>query len=344
MRGDAGRRAARRAPRGAGDLARAGRARLLPRPTNATTRFHASGSGLGVGRVAGGRRRRRRLLAAASARALALLRRRRRACSIASRASGPASWNFSHQSARPRAASTSPLSAAQHQEIEAGAEARVLEQAERPLPDALLEARLQRPDFLHRRLKRRGIASFSVCASAPVHRREQRRHRLLALRPWRASRRQHFVPQQRGEQEGGRNRLVLRARARRCWPAPGRRSARPAAAPGSRRAAAARRGAGPLAQRAHASSAWPDSSSFCISSNSRAGGHVLRAAARASGSARAVFGSISKPELGREAHGAQHAHRVLAVARVRVADHAQPPGADVGDAAEVVPDVSSAGS
>ena len=42
-------------------------------------------------------------------------------------------------------------------------------------------------------------------------------------------------------------------------------------------------------------------------------------------------------ELGGEAHRAQHPHRVLAVARHRRADQLQPPRADVGDAADVVP-------
>jgi hypothetical protein len=41
-------------------------------------------------------------------------------------------------------------------------------------------------------------------------------------------------------------------------------------------------------------------------------------------------------ELGREAHHAQHAHRVFAVARFGFADDAQLLGADVGDAAVVV--------
>ena len=52
----------------------------------------------------------------------------------------------------------------------------------------------------------------------------------------------------------------------------------------------------------------------------------------------AVFGSIAHAELGGEPHRAQHPHRVLAVARHRRADQPQPPGADVGDAADVVPD------
>ena len=52
----------------------------------------------------------------------------------------------------------------------------------------------------------------------------------------------------------------------------------------------------------------------------------------------AVFFSISMPELRREPRGAQHAHRVFAIAGDRIADQAQPPRLDVGDAADVVPD------
>ena len=41
-------------------------------------------------------------------------------------------------------------------------------------------------------------------------------------------------------------------------------------------------------------------------------------------------------EFGGKTHDAQHAHRVLAVARLGIADHAQYAGAQVGDAADVV--------
>ena len=48
-------------------------------------------------------------------------------------------------------------------------------------------------------------------------------------------------------------------------------------------------------------------------------------------------------KLGREARAAQHAHRVLAVARDRIADQPQPPRLDVGDAADVVPHLLGGG-
>ena len=57
----------------------------------------------------------------------------------------------------------------------------------------------------------------------------------------------------------------------------------------------------------------PDSSSFCISSNSRAGGHVLDQR-RELRDRRRGLRLDRDAELGREAHRAQHPHRVLAVA------------------------------
>src|ERR1700690_690750 len=42
-------------------------------------------------------------------------------------------------------------------------------------------------------------------------------------------------------------------------------------------------------------------------------------------------------QLGREAHGAQHAHRILAIARVRVADEPQAPRPDILDTADEIP-------
>ena len=43
-------------------------------------------------------------------------------------------------------------------------------------------------------------------------------------------------------------------------------------------------------------------------------------------------------ELCREPRGAQHPHRILAESRDGIADQANPPGLDVGDAADIVPD------
>ena len=84
------------------------------------------------------------------------------------------------------------------------------------------------------------------------------------------------------------------------------------------------------------STACPDSSSFCISSKSRAGGNVLHQR-RELRDRRGRLGVDGDAELRGEPHGAQHAHRVLAQARHRRADQLQAPRADVGDAADVVP-------
>ncbi len=53
---------------------------------------------------------------------------------------------------------------------------------------------------------------------------------------------------------------------------------------------------------------------------------------------RGGVGMNREAELRGEAHGAQHAHRVLAIARLRIADHAQHALTRVVDAADVIPD------
>ncbi len=56
-----------------------------------------------------------------------------------------------------------------------------------------------------------------------------------------------------------------------------------------------------------------------------------------------VAASSVRTELRRHAHRAQHAHRVLAVARLRIADHAQHAFAQVGQSAVVSDDLAAAG-
>src|SRR5262245_61025957 len=91
---------------------------------------------------------------------------------------------------------------AQHQEVIAGAKARMREEAERPLARALVEPRLDRPDLLHRRGQPpRDVELDGLELDHVVHRRVERRHRALALRLARAPRGEHLVPQQRREQE-----------------------------------------------------------------------------------------------------------------------------------------------
>ena len=100
--------------------------------------------------------------------------------------------------------------AAEIQEIPAGAKARMLEQPVRTLARALLEARLQRPDLLDRRLEAARYRDLlRLLGEHGVHRLEQRRNRLAAAGARRLPRGKHFVPEQRREQEPGRHAAAL---------------------------------------------------------------------------------------------------------------------------------------
>ncbi len=86
----------------------------------------------------------------------------------------------------------------------------MLEQRERPLARAAVEARLQRPDLLHRRGEAaRDRELVGLLVEHVVHRREQRRRRAIAARFARLPRREHLVPEQRGEEERRRHRAFL---------------------------------------------------------------------------------------------------------------------------------------
>ena len=86
------------------------------------------------------------------------------------------------------------------------------------------------------------------------------------------------------------------------------------------------------------STAWPESRSFCISSNSRAARHVLDQRRELRDRRRGL--RIDRDaELRGEPHRAQHPHRILAQARHRRADQLQLARADVGHAADVIPDL-----
>src|SRR5262249_43801418 len=100
--------------------------------------------------------------------------------------------------------------AAQAQEVVTGAEARVLEQPERPLSGALLEARLERPDFLDRRLEPAGNRQpRSLLLEHAVHGVEERGPRPFAGALGGVPARQHFVPEQRRKQKRRGDGLVL---------------------------------------------------------------------------------------------------------------------------------------
>ena len=188
------------------------------------------------------------------------------------------------------------------------------------VPGALLEARLQRPDLLDRRLEAardRDALGLRVAAPCPSPR--------TAPACGRSPRCLGRVPRARAPRATAASRTgtpgdtPLSARTRSSVPASAasmKRCAR-AAARGSRRAAAAGRAtARARAGSCSVSTAWPDSSSFCISSNRRAGGtfgHQRREPRIGSCGLR----SIASAELRGKPHGAQHAHRILAVARDR---------------------------
>src|SRR5262245_41014617 len=94
--------------------------------------------------------------------------------------------------------------AAQPQEVVARAKARMLEQAPRPLAEALQEARLHGPDFHHVAAEAMGDRELlALRLQHPVHRGLQRRHRVLAPRHAGLPRDEDLVPHQRREQESG---------------------------------------------------------------------------------------------------------------------------------------------
>ena len=82
-------------------------------------------------------------------------------------------------------------------------------------------------------------------------------------------------------------------------------------------------------------SAWPVCMSLTISSNNREIG-TLDSSADIARTGRSVPGLQRKTQLGREAHHADDAHRVFAVAQLGVADHAQHAGARIRQATVVV--------
>ena len=81
----------------------------------------------------------------------------------------------------------------------------------------------------------------------------------------------------------------------------------------------------------------PERNNFKHSSNSRAGGTPSSryASARIGRSVRGLNGKI---EFRREPHCAQHAHRILAIAGLRIADQLETPRLDIAHAIDEIPD------
>ena len=147
---------------------------------------------------------------------------------------------------------------------------------------------------------------------------------------------EHLVPEQRGEQEARRHRPVLA-------------HALVGAAEGEVEEAVAERllddhveqrqhpvVEAVLAQRAHRLQRMARQQQLLHLVEQPGCGHVLDQR-RELGDRRRGLGLDGDAELGGQPDRAQHPHRVLAIPGHRGADQAQPPGADVGDAADVVP-------
>ena len=229
--------------------------------------------------------------------------------------------------------------ATQRQKVVRGAEALGFEQPERPLARALLEPRLQRPDLLHHPDKALGDGKLlGLAIEHLVHRGVQSGDRPLARLfpcfPCLVD----IVPEQGGKQETRRHRLAL---------------AHPLVRVGKRQfdeflslrlledhveqrqqtvmqAFPAQRG-----ERRDRMTGEQQLQHFVEQARGRnvrqQRGQALDRGARSGGD--------RKPELRRQPHRAQHAHRVFAIAGFRIADQAQLPGLDVLQAAQIVPDL-----
>ncbi|CAM2144817.1 hypothetical protein PT2222_160170 [Paraburkholderia tropica] len=225
--------------------------------------------------------------------------------------------------------------AAQQQEIIARAETRMLQQLDGAAA-ALFEAQLQAPDFAHIRREAAMDRQFlRLRVDHVVHRAVQRRHREFALGRVLLQTLLHVVPEQRGEQEARRNRLA-RAHAR---VGAGQRERDEALALRlfedhvEQRQQAVMQAflAQPL--EAFERVAREQQLEHLVEQTRR--GHVVDEVGEILNRTARVFFDV-ETELGRETHHAQHAHRILAITRGRVADHAQQTRAHVGHAVVVI--------
>ena len=269
---------------------RRGWARLLPRPTKASVRAFTRAEGSSRRRWRRRVRRRRPRGACARGRATAalalraLVRLQHRLALV-----GPGVGEAVPPSGETRElAFELAAPAAQIQEVPAGAKARMLEQPVRALAGALLEARLQRPDLLDRRLE--PARDRDLLRLLGEHACPSPRTAPGSDLPPPASRAFHVAstscqssvanrkPGDTPRSSRTRRSVSASASSMNRWPSGCSRitsisGRRPCERPCARRLRSV-------------STAWPESSSFCISSNSRAGGDVLDQRRRASGSAR----------------------------------------------------------
>ena len=253
--------------------------------------------------------------------------------------SGGSDWISVHQ--RAIAGSSAPASARSTQEIVGGAKARVREETERAPALPPMEARLQREQFPHRDGESLRDADAPVLlADDLVHGiRDRGRRRHAGIEALLRGRR-HRAEQQDREQEHRRDALAFahpaigvgeaRTYQRKCDAVLPVRKVR-----GGRREQVVEQAV--LAQqveRALAETRKEELLEFVEQPRWR---NVLEQPGerRERRARRLVDGEA---ELRLETHRAQHPHRVLAVARLRVADQAQGACAHVLDAADVVPD------
>jgi hypothetical protein len=125
-----------------------------------------------------------------------------------SRSPSSAWLNCCHQSAS--SSLTSPTSARRAHEVETGAKARLLHQAEGRAAAALFKARLHHPDLAH--VGAQLAAARDVAHAGVEHLVDgllQRRQRVFLARQARVPARQHVLPQHAGQQKGRRHRLAL---------------------------------------------------------------------------------------------------------------------------------------
>lgn len=227
---------------------------------------------------------------------------------------------------------------AQLQEIAGGAEARLFDHAVDGLAHAALEARLHEPDFAHvRREAALDGQLFGLLVQHRVSGLRQRRDGVLALGAQLLPAHLDLLPQQRGEQEAGADGLAGAHAGVGAF----QRQFHEVFAAGlfqhhvqQRQQTLVQAVGAQLAQAVHGMAAGQQLEHFVEQARGR---HVLDQVRHgADGLARGrVDGAV---ELGGEAHRAQHAHRVFAVALGRVADHADLALLQVGHAVVVVDD------
>jgi hypothetical protein len=148
--------------------------------------------------IGGGRRRRRRFFGSPGAAAAAWRRAPRRWHRRKAVHQSPTRWiDFARLDA-------------QQQEVVAGLEARLLQDAVGAFAGTLLEARLQGPDVLDVAGNPAGDRElFGLHVEDFVHRQEERRDRRFAARLERFPLGQHLMPEQGGEKEAGRDRFAF---------------------------------------------------------------------------------------------------------------------------------------